>query len=221
MKKKIKHISKGKSAGQKTDSRAESSRLYVIYDTCDKCPLWAYISLVCDDDLSALVISGNPPREVLEDAKINIIHEFAEASGSAGMTLVASVRKEYYLSRTHILGLGISVQAIRSGDHEAAFEYLRKHGIMPSDDTNAIEKLIGQVENKISLKKVSMERAIKRMESSIGNNKPPARDDFEDQLVIISKHVGFNLDSSITLRRYAGYIKMLKKSMKNEQSNTK
>lgn len=178
------------------------------------------MSLVCDNDLSALVINGKPPVEALQDAKINIIQEFVEASGSAGLTAAVNARKEYYLCRTHILGLGIAIQALHSDCRDEALAYLRSHGITPSthDDPDAVSRLIRQINGKIDIKKINMERAIKRVEAAAGDNKPPSRQDFYQQMAILSAHYKFDIDTSITLAKYAAYIKMFKKSVKNEQN---
>ena len=51
-----------KSAGPKPGSPDGSGSSYTLYDSCNKCPLRAYIEMACNDNLRALVIGGNPPE---------------------------------------------------------------------------------------------------------------------------------------------------------------
>lgn len=65
-----------KSAGPKPGSPDGSGSSYTLYDSCNKCPLRAYIEMVCNDNLRALVIGGNPPEEVLQEVRMALVAEF-------------------------------------------------------------------------------------------------------------------------------------------------
>ena len=101
-----------KSAGPKPGSPDGSGSSYTLYDSCNKCPLRAYIEMVCNDNLRALVIGGNPPEEVLQEVRMALVAEFHELSGNALCRSLNNRIREVQLCRMRILGLSIAAQLL-------------------------------------------------------------------------------------------------------------
>lgn len=171
------------------------------------------------------MIDGEPTNDVLEAAKINLITEFSELMQDGKSNPLMNAQREYYVSRNHILGLTISLHALSSGHFEEAFDYLKDHGIKRIDvsDPKAVESLVKKIEAKIKLKQVKMSEAEKKCTSlaSKDDDGKPTRDSFYDYLALFSRSNGFEIGSSITLSKYAAYMKRLKKEINHGNNNTK
>lgn len=219
MKSMKKHISTGKSAGQKPENPEPSGSSYTLYDTCDKCPLSVYIDLVCNDNLRALVLTGNPPEDVIQEAKMGLLSEFHELSGDARSASVTNSLRLIYGYKAQILGLVLSAQLLPGPDKEQIAGHLRQNGIriksIPEDEAG-LRSLVQRIESRIKNLQTRLKEEVKRYNAmqSRSAGQAPTPDLFNDQLVLLSKHVGFHLSKTITLAEYAGYLKDYKTSIK-------
>lgn len=68
--------------------------------------------MVCNDNLRALVIGGNPPEEVLQEVRMALVAEFHELSGNALCRSLNNRIREVQLCRMRILGLSIAAQLL-------------------------------------------------------------------------------------------------------------
>lgn len=203
-----------KIAGLRRGSRGNSCK-YSIIDTCERCPLSVYIDIVCEEKLDGLIISGNPPKELLEAAALKICSEFLVLSGGSDRTMELTRRMHYYYSL--ILIYSISLNLISMGKHDKdVIDVLNKNGFscsMPKDEQETA-KLISRLKSAISEKKIRMNSEKKRLESlKTGGNTKPTREYYTSTLVMLSKHVGFRLTKDITLAEYAAYLKDYKEEI--------
>lgn len=212
MKKKKRHITTGNPAGKKPENRGYSGKSYIIYDSCYNTPLKAYISLVCDENLQALVVSGNPPDEVLQEAVEGINSELSEISGNGEYSARKVVTRKVYTYRATVALLCTCQRTIAAGNREKAEKYLLKVGVRCNrDDKGLIELLSGIIrEKKIRLR--SEEEKFKKLFSDDKGDKP-TRAYFTDQLVALSKYAGFRLTTDIMLSEYALYLKSLREDV--------
>ena len=212
MKKKRRHTTTGNPAGKRPENRERSVKSYIIYDSCYNTPLKVYISVVCDHNLRALVISGNPPEEALHEAMEKINRELSEISGSGEYSIRKEITRKVYTYRATIALLCACQRTVAAGGREKALKYLLKLGVRcDGDDKKLIELLSGIIkEKKIRLR--SEEEKFKKMFDDDKGEKP-TRAYFADQLVALSKYAGFRLTTDIMLSEYALYLKSLKEDV--------
>lgn len=201
---------KGSSRSRSGMEKERPLNTYSYYSNCDTCPYWVYISLVCDDNLRALVLHGNPPEELLRDAKMNILTEFSELSGGTGTFKINNILREYYRCRSQYTGLSISLELLARGRYDKAFAYLASYGITrpKNDNEEQMLKAAKIVASKAKLKAVRMKELSKRYSSLVrdtGKSKA-TKDDYYRGLVNMSKHFGFNISASFSCANVAAYI---------------
>lgn len=217
----------GKNAGSRPEGRARSSR-YDIIDDCDKCTLGKYVRMVCDDDLSALVISGEPPRDVLEAASVKIVSEFSVLSGSSDKAM--NTTRMVYFYHSLILAYSICQSLIASGDIVEAVRVLNEKGVRCSEPGTEEEalKLLKRIKSAITEKTLRLreeERKLARLRERKGGK--ATREDFMNTLVALSKNAGFRMTMDISLSEYAAYLKDYKheieqlKNLRNGKNHTK
>lgn len=188
---------------------------YSIINDCERCPLSVYIDIVCDERLDGLIISGKPPREMLEAAALKICSEFSVLSGGNDKSMGITRRVYYYHSL--ILIYLICMNIISSGKCDKdVINTLVKNGLscsMPNGDEET-EKLISRIKSAISEKKIRMNNEKKRLQAiQTGTDVKPTREHYTNNLVMLSKHVGFRLTKEITLAEYAAYLKDYKEEI--------
>lgn len=216
----------GKAAGIKQGVRASSKSSYALYDTCDKCPLRVYIDVICNDNLSALIVSGNAPESALLECRSDLVSEFNELSGNGNSSAMVSMVKNIQLYRAQILGFSIAAELLAFGRTDAAFDFLNNNGVMVGGlpETEQEWMKIGRkIESKIRLLKIKIRDESRRQRELADRNKGirPTIKDFNDQMVALSKNVGFRLTKDISLAEYAGYLKDYKNELSNGNKNTK
>lgn len=213
MKKIKKYITIKKIVGSRPANREKSS-CYCVIDNCSSCNLNQYIRITCENDLSALVLKGNPPVDILEAARLKIITEFSILTGESS-TRLNSTRKLYYYHSLIVL-YSACAELILSGEIEEPVKILNKNGLncdipINTEETN---KLINKIKSAISEKKIRLKAENKKL-SSIDDKKmgKPTRENFISSLVTISKHAGFRLTTDISLMEYASYLNDYKREI--------
>lgn len=225
MKKMGKYIMTEKNVGRRQGIRVESSKSYSIYNSCFACPLSVYIELVCDDNLGALVISGNPPEDLINETANKLISEFAQMCNSGLFSQTNNKLREVYLNRAQLIGYSICSRLIALGDVEYAVEYLGKLGLrcqIPKTNeefVNLGEKVSGKIKEKnIRMRKTQRELETLR-DSHLGEK--PTKQYFTDQLIEISKWMGYRVTPEITLAEYASYLNKMKEYAESLQLKMK
>lgn len=201
----------GKNAGRKTAVKGFSKESYTLYDTCDKCLLSVYIDVVCNDNNMALVISGNPNDEVLTTTRMNLIMEFSELSGNEYTNRYHNVIRQIYSYKSVINGLNMAMNLVSLGRFNISVDYLNKNGVpcKAPKTGKELEFLIKKIQGVIKGKLVKYMELSKKYEN-INKEFPsetPTPQYYTENLIMLSKYVGYKLDKSITLAEYAGYIK--------------
>jgi len=196
----VKGITIKNPAGKRRAGRENSKESYSLYDSCDKCPLWAYIEAVCGNS-GALAVKGNPPMEILAETRSNLIAELAELSGNEQTQAVNNVLRKIYLYCSQMDALRMCI--VLQGTPEAE-KYLAGAGL---------KKATGErVAAVIKSKAILLNQESQRLEELTGGGgEGPDRQYYEEQLVILGKHIGFKLDKqTLTLSQYAAYLKHYK-----------
>ena len=217
----------GKNAGRKRAVRGFLKGSYTLYDTCDKCPLSAYIDVVCNTNNRALVINGNPSDDVLITARMNLIMEFSELSGNEYTDRYHNVIRQIYTYKSVINGLNMAMNLVALGRFDVSIDYLNKNGVIckvPKTEKES-EILLKKIQGVIKGKLVKYMEVCKRYESinQESSSETVTPQYYTENLIMLSKHVGYKLDKSITLAEYAGYIKDYKQHIEilNRNGNKK
>ncbi len=191
-----------KVVGRKTAEKERFLQPYTLYDNCDICPLWVYIDLVCDDNLQSLVITGTPPESALREAKERLIFDYNNRFINMSTSVNLNAMQSIYSMRTELQMMVLCMNLITRGEAEAAKPYLRKFGIY----TNSQDKIVSSLESKIKALHIHLNRETEKFNKEVKTEKT-TRQDFEKQLVLMSKYFGFPLQKKIlTLAEYAGYL---------------
>lgn len=196
------YITPKKVAGKKTGSKEGLSQLYTLYDTCDICPLWVYISLVCDEDIKVLIKEGNPPEEALKTAKLNLLFEFNELISDGENKIQSTIRK-IYKYKSQLMVLEIALVLISEGRMEDVKGVLKALGIRNDEAT----KTVSQIKGKIGSISIHLQKELKEYEGLNRNEEKANRKDFDALLAKLTKFFGFRVMKDITLSEYAAYIK--------------
>ena len=173
-----------------------------------------YIKMVCDGDLSVLVVSGNPDDDTLEAARIKIVSEFSMLSGSSDKLTVAM--RSVYFYHSLILTYAICGDLVSVGETEEVVRVLNEKGVRCSVPKTEEErrKLLKRIKSAITEKKLRLKEADRRMKSLQDKKGSKAtREDFMATLVALSKNVGFRITTDITLSEYAAYLKNYKQEV--------
>lgn len=225
MKKTGKHIMTGKHVGKKLESQEKPLKSYSIYSSCYTCPLSVYIELICDGNWGALVISGNPSEDLIKGTADKLIAEFAQMCNSGLFSQTNNKLREVYLNRAQLIGYSICSRLIALGDVEYAVEYLGKLGLrcqIPKTNeefVNLGEKISGKIKEKnIRMRKTQRELETLR-DSHLGEK--PTKQYFTDQLIEISKWMGYRVTPEITLAEYASYLNKMKEYAESLQLKMK
>ena len=121
-----------------------------------------YIKMVCDGDLSVLVVSGEPGEDVLEAARIKIVSEFSVLTGSSDKMM--SVTRKVYFYHSLILTYAICGDLIAAGEVEEAVKVLNQKGVRCTVPVNVEEreKLLKRIKSAITEKKIRLKEENKR-----------------------------------------------------------
>src|ERR1700759_2930293 len=94
------HLRRRKGTPSSTSPSLQESPSWSVYRRLTSIPLDNLITCLCDDDLSALVIAGNPPAEVLAQACLDIHDEWVEGLQTEEYEDVKELTKEINLFTT-------------------------------------------------------------------------------------------------------------------------
>lgn len=98
------------SAGKKAVGSGLLQPSYALKSKCRQLTVGDYIEIVCDDNLQPLVLSGTPPAEALNGAKMAVLQEFAELSG-AGQSEAGILHKNIVAKQEDIFAATTALQA--------------------------------------------------------------------------------------------------------------
>lgn len=218
---KITDILRGKSAGKKTAVSEKSKQLYSLYDTCDKCPLRAYIEMMCNDNLKALVISGNPDEETLKKAKTDLLMEFSELCGNEHSLILSNTLKSMYLNKSYLQGFRLCIALVYEGKYNPVINYLKSIGINANEPKTGkdVDSLIKMIEGRSKDKARRLKEDQRKYESlNRGEVEKITPQFYYEQLAMLSRHTKFRIDTNITLSEYAAYLNDFKKYIKITQN---
>lgn len=181
--------------------------------------MWVYVDLVCNNNIKSLLISGHASDDILIECKQNLITEFAEISGNTQAHHMSSIVKNIYLYKSQAQGLTIAINLLLSGDLELPIVYLNNNGVRVTkpETVKDMDVIVKRTQGLIKDKIRRINNLMKDYEKlTVGSTKVTPQF-YTEQLMTLSKHVGFRLDKNISLAEYAAYVKDLNEYMKQQQ----
>jgi len=195
----------------------------LLYDSCFVCPLSVYIDVVCDDNLNALVIEGNPTNELLEDTKLKLMSEFSEMSNQAEMKMQIDRMRNLYLYEIQIRGFELALALISRKMYPEAIEFLNQNGLKckAPETEEEFEKLTKAIQIKIMNRISKYKEAKAACDLYQKKGEKPTRKYFNKLLVMLSvcEIIKFQLDTKkMTVAEFAEYLNLYNEYQNNLKS---
>lgn len=219
----VNSVSTPKKNGKNKVNREETKTRspYTLIDSCEKCTLAVYMDMVCDNKVESLIVSGKPSTDALEAAKLAIITEYSELSGSPGLSREMSKYKAYMEYRAQLHFLNLCLMAVQGGEYDVAVENLNLFGFrckVPDSDAKQ-ETLIKRIEGEIKNKMIRLKNARKDYEKLTAEKEVVTitRKMFYDELAALSKFHEFRITPAVSLAEYASYKSIYSETLKAQQ----
>lgn len=194
------------------------------YQHINKLPLSRFIDALCDDNLQALVIDGEPSKEQLESAWGDIQQQYADALGDMEYRLYLSLFKEIGKLSISIQQAELMLSAV-SRFYVPLFvkklnELMGTKKVLNVEDRAGYDRQLKEwdsrkkgVEIQLELKTISFNKLQKKMEE---RNTKPTREYFGSMINLLEEHFGAKIEEeSITVFRYVDRVKRLNKQIEN------
>lgn len=196
-----------------------SSQPAVLYRRCDHLPLDRFIRCICESDLTALIISGDPKSEELAIAWGEIFYEYVELSGSSETIYLYNLQKEISLLSDEVMNVETCMYFLSpemigfSWDRkEELVEILRSYGYKVTIDfTTDYSGVFAIINSKLVPKKQKLEgkknELAKYLESKQGQT--ITQEHFDSWMIRLWKMQGGNIirAKDITVKEYVLLIK--------------
>lgn len=219
-----------------------------LFQDIHNMPLARYIDCVCDNNLYALIITGNPSTEQLQTAWENIKEQVAQIGGSDQHNLLRTLYKEvcelqlhYHEILTIIDSLKLTLAACinRSYDlpamvfekqkeyHRLLNKYLQsnfKFNIWDHEqyyrELNGCLTRAGSIKIKLDLRMMAYEQVKSKVEKS-GTGEKLTRAYFDRLLINISDYSKYEINEEITVSKFYERVKRYTEYCKTLQSTKK
>jgi hypothetical protein len=170
-----------------------------------------YIDVTCDDKLEKLIITGNPPREILEETKAKLMQEFSSLTGGGEMKEFTATARDFFQKRNTVMGIEVCIHLIASGKYGEAVEFLNRARIACTEPENEEQaaRLITRLNGELKNRSGKLKEAADRYEKLQKKGEKPTRQYYNRLLVMLStsETVKIQLDRNrLTLSEFAEYI---------------
>lgn len=185
----------------KKSSEAISTSLpgYKLYKDCHDLPLYNFLKIISENDLTYLVISGSPPEKTLVDLWEVIFNEYSDLFKDKQKEYVIEVIKEItvYNLNLDLIERIVNVMVDNPSEHLAGI--LRSMGFIfdfnPEDQDKYIKELNLTISKAKSLL-FKLENAKKELQSlQVDTDK---KTNYDSVLVTLGKYQGYRIDPKTT-----------------------
>lgn len=175
-----------------------------------------FIKCICEEDYTALVITGKASPEQLLEAWVLLLSEYQELKGDTieGIEQVRLSRDIWKL-RSHLQLLDLCTSFLAQQYSESIAESLRQLGYSFKPVDKEPKKYINQLNaiiNKSKLKYIQLQQMVKQLADELkkAQPKPPTREQFEETLIHIEEmqKTSYDLDR-ITVSKFVMLEKKL------------
>jgi hypothetical protein len=206
--------------------------LFNIYRSIVDLPLYAWKRLTIDNDLKALIVDGDPPKESLLHAEYIIRMQYADAIGDGEYKMYCGVMRE-------ISNLEITLSQITSLVESLRVAYVPKFArevnrllqstlVFNVNDAADYDKNLDRairrskgIKLRLDLKKIELEKLEKKYEES-GTGKV-THEYYQGLLITLSDEAGYQLTDEITVWDFCERIRRANKKveLQNLRGNRK
>jgi len=185
------------------------------------CPAWAFRDAVYRDDLRALIREGDDvPEEVLERTRAALVAEYGRLSGNESVAAGNIALAQWFGYRYRILGLNVC--RLAAGTEQAA-AYLRGEGLSDAGTPAEVDRRVVRRLKELTVRERDAAKRYERLAARPGGRRMTA-EEFDEQLVVLSKDAGFRITPEVTMRELAAYVKNfvhMQKVLENARNNKK
>lgn len=200
------------------------------HNSCDTILLDTFIQIFCDGKFELLIISGRPSENEVLSAWENILNEYVDIVGNAASEHIIVLQKKINVikCRMHIVELAVTGLSIC---YDKKFiDGLNQCGYPCKLTAENWEELrMKELQSIISRSKTlnvelePLEKQLERLQKP-KKNKPVTKEDFEQDIVMLSKHQGYRIDKKKTTMSeyaaiYSSFVYFCKK--REEQENAR
>lgn len=238
---KLKKLVNGKRSTKMSSEKLNSSQpvppqdspsAYTLHRSTRTLPYDNFITVLTEESLDPLIISGQPPVDELVTAWENICEQYNESIKTELSKSVFEAYKKVVITESKIKIIHSAILYLRNlGYDEEVAQVLNQLGygkINKTIDQNELERYLKRYELKSSILVVLLNqyrmqyKALKPEDTSVKLE----YSDYMDELAILSKHQGYNINAKkITVQEYCsivnGYISYSNSMRKQYQNSEK
>lgn len=203
---------------RKPQGKTASSPPTELYLRCDQLPLNIFIDCLIDEDLSGLIISGNPSKERLARTWEQIYIEYIDINQSAESLYSLRLQSEIALLSDEIQRVEEILYLISPvmlpfclGAESELVEVLRSYGYRQTIDfTTEYSKVLVSIRNRLNPKKLRLDSRINELTEYIKSKASGklTRSVFDTNLVRMSRFQGYAVRAKeITVAEYVMIFK--------------
>lgn len=210
-----------------------ADKMSQIYSTITKLPFANFLDCICDNNLRALIISGEPREDELISARDMIVMQYTDAIGGENTVHEVGILKEithYRISLYLIYTLVDLLSRIYVPKWESLL--IRHSGrkkfnldwAKPEEYVKELNLALARsISFKLNLELKEIELEGLRNQNKTGKEGKPKREDFVRSLINLSDHAGFQIrENEITTFEYCqrvkGFIQYMESYNKNHQN---
>ncbi len=205
---------------QKLLRKPHKSAQWELYRTCNQLMLDKFISCLVDQDYSVLVISGNPPKSVLEETWSSIRDEYSELTASEESSHTAQLISEVSILQSKLFRINFCVELARQVYASSIIDELRELDMPYEFNAADPESYLADLDKCIERSKgINMKLKIKQAEleawyAENKSKKQTTREDFDAVLAQLTENNGFFVDETkITVTQFVRmYNHLLRKA---------
>lgn len=184
---------------KRSEATSTSLQGYKLYKDCHDLPLYNFLKIISENDLTYLVISGIPPEKTLVDLWEVIFNEYSDLFKDKQKEYVIEVIKEItvYNLNLDLIERIVNVMVNNPSEHLAGI--LRSMGFVFDFDPEDQEKYIKELNLTISKAKsllFKLENAKKELQSLQVNT--DKKTNYDAVLVTLGKYQGYRIDPKTT-----------------------
>ena len=204
-----------------THPKEHPSQSFNLYRHAFDTPMSIFITCICDKNYSVLVRFGRATQEEIMSAWERIYTEYMDLSGSPQFRYAFNAIKEIGKLESRFLTLRTAHQVLSFQHSQKCISAIAAVGC-PLDfgdeyGTKKYNDALNTLADRAKVASMQLERSRIEHKTMTDTNKnvvTMTREAFDQQLSILSKYVGFDLDPrNVTISRFASYQMIYRKEM--------
>lgn len=178
-----------------TTQKSESSPSWTVYGSAKQLPFDKFIKIACEQDLTPLIIEGEPPTEVLQDAWLTIYTQYNDKIDS-NFAIELEDKLHTENMRTKVFAVAALVKLLSLAYSEKNLETLRMLGFDykgAPDDREELNKFLNKVTTRSKNWVVQINIKDKEKEDGTQQKTVTLEDVFAKMVKQLSIHMGYRV----------------------------